>query len=84
MRCNMIIDTRTVNQIICGQIIYWKQFFYRKRIISSQRNHLCIFQNHFIQFILKFFIFIVPEKWYDADKTQAEVQQTCDLNLLLF
>ena len=68
-----IIDTRTVNQIVCSQIIYRKQFLHRKRIIASQSNHLCIFQNYFIQLILKFLILIIPED----DTTLIKLRQRC-------
>ena len=68
-----VIDTRTVNQIIGGQIVCRKQFLYGKRIIASQCNHLCIFQNHSVQLILKFLIFIVPED----DTTLVKLRQRC-------
>lgn len=56
-----VICQRTVHQIIRSQIIHREQLLHRKRIVAGQGNHVCIFQNHFIQFIPKFFIFIVPE-----------------------
>ena len=55
------------------QVIYQKQFLHEKRIIVDQLNRFCIFQNHFVQFILKFLIFIIPED----DTSLIKLRQRC-------